>query len=347
MNDNFGSYFSELLSHALADADADERDDLLAFTLMATTPGDITTAPKMQLIAKIQQMNAMLTKAMAQMMQAIVKKLNGVRGGLDLKHEHDSTGRIARDASGNKIVTQEAVAGFASQVLDIEDSMVTDMMDVEEDQKTANAAANAAAGETDTSASTWLDDATRNELAILADFLAKGFAFHVDTSDFVTHTTHPYAPFSTGDYNDLVDQINGFEQFFHYWKRTRERALDTLETGKATEKSNVATEVFDVDIPALEEVADGLLLATNGAAEAAKTGGVSTLDTAKEKDTQEREHLELKVNKAKAKIFREIGFMVKKLYRATREEYKHSIKDDLEETITKFTDKLQHAREHL
>ena len=76
-------------------------------------------------------MNAKLTKAMAQMMQVIVKKLNGVRGGLDLKHQHDSTGRIARDASGNKIVTQEAVAGFAAQVLDIEDSMVTDMMDVE------------------------------------------------------------------------------------------------------------------------------------------------------------------------------------------------------------------------
>ena len=270
-----------------------------------------------------------------------------MKGGADLLHRHAADGGLALDSRGKPIVTRAAQAGYAGQVMDVRDGMLADLLDAEEEQKGANTAANTAAGESDTAASDWLDDATRNELAILADFLAKGFAFHVDTSDFITHTTHPYAPFSTGDYNELVDQINGFEQFFHYWKRTRERTLDTLETCKATEKSNVSTDVFDVDIPALEDVADGLLVATNGAAEAARLQGETDLEAAKEKDTQGREHLELKVNKAKAKIFREIGFMVKKLYRATREEYKHSIKDDLEETITKFTDKLQTARETL
>lgn len=175
----------------------------------------------------------------------------------------------------------------------------------------------------------------------MADFLEKGFAFHVDTTDFVQHTTHPYAPFSTGDYNDLVDQINGFEQFFHYWRRTRERAIDTLATAKSVEKSAVSTAVFDVDIPALEATADGLLVETNGAAELAIRDGQDCLDAAKERDTDAREHIEAKLTKQKAKIFREIGFMVKKLYRATREEYKHRIKDELEETITEYNEKVE------
>ena len=53
----------------------------------------------------------------------------------------------------------------------------------------------------------------------------------------------------------------------------------------------------------------------------------------------------MKVNKGKAKIFREIGFMVKKLYRATREEYKDSIKEDLEATIDQFNKKNANAKE--
>lgn len=100
----------------------------------------------------------------------------------------------------------------------------------------------------------------------MADFLEKGFAFHVETTDFISHTSHPYAPFSTGAYNELVDQINGFEQFFHYWKRSKERSIDTLATCKAAEKSNISTEVFEVDIPALEKLADDLLIAGNNAA---------------------------------------------------------------------------------
>ena len=107
----------------------------------------------------------------------------------------------------------------------------------------------------------------------MAEFLAKGFAFHVDTTDFITHTTHPYAPFSTGDYNELVDQINGLEQFFHYWKRTRERALDTLDSAKSHEKARVSTEVFDVDVPALELFADELLITTAAAAAEATSNG--------------------------------------------------------------------------
>ena len=53
------------------------------------------------------------------------------------------------------------------------------------------------------------------------------------------------------------------------------------------------------------------------------------------------------MNKTKAKIFREIGFMVKKLYRATREEYKHEIKENLEKTITTFNSVLDDAKEEL
>jgi hypothetical protein len=71
------------------------------------------------------------------------------------------------------------------------------------------------------------------------------------------------------------------------------------------------------------------------------------MDDAKKKDTNQREHLELKVNKGKAKIFREIGFMVKKLYRATREEYKERIKNDLEDTIETFNRKLDGAKKEL
>lgn len=91
------------------------------------------------------------------------------------------------------------------------DEMLNNFDDYLNLQKDANTAANKAVGEHDTDSSEWLDDAARNELAILADFLEKGFAFHVDTTDFIEHTSHPYAPFSTGDYNELVDQINGLE----------------------------------------------------------------------------------------------------------------------------------------
>lgn len=224
------------------------------------------------------------------------------------------------------------------------------MDDIEEyldAQKDSNSAANKAAGDHDTESSTWLDDAARNELAILADFLEKGFAFHVDTTDFIEHTANPYAPFSTGDYNELVDQINGFEQFFHYWKRTKERTVDVLATCKHTEKSAISQAVFEVDAPALEKVADDLLIGTNSAAETARQNGLAALRTAKKNDTTARDLLEGRMNKTKAKIFREIGFMVKKLYRATREEYKHKIKANLEETITTFVKVLDDAKEEL
>ena len=153
------------------------------------------------------------------------------------------------------------------KVMDIGEQMHEDICDIEATQKGNNSAANDAAGDADDVAGDWLDTACRNELEILADFLEKGFSFAIDHTDFIQHSSHPYAPFSTGDYNELVDQINGFEQFFHSWKRTRERAIDTLASCKATEKSNVAAEVFDVDIPNLEALADGLLLQANGAAE--------------------------------------------------------------------------------
>ena len=153
--------------------------------------------------------------------------------------------------------------------MDIQDDLTDALMDIQSDQANNNQKANTAVQDASDEAREWLDTAASNELTILADFLEQGFAFHVDTSDFIEHTTHPYAPFSTGDYNELVDNINGFEQFFLYWRRTRERAIDTLATGKTVEKSAVSTEVFDVDIPALENLADSLLVETNGAAEMA------------------------------------------------------------------------------
>merc|ERR1719305_1091312 len=69
------------------------------------------------------------------------------------------------------------------------DGMINDMNDIEDDQKGNNSAANGAAGEANDVASDWLDTACMNELEILAEFLEKGFAYAVDTTDFVTHTT--------------------------------------------------------------------------------------------------------------------------------------------------------------
>ena len=254
---------------------------------------------------------------------------------------------MATDADGNPIVLQTAIEGWVSKVRDIEDALLEDITSMIEMQKESNSAAVAEAADAEKTSADWLDDAATNELAILADFLAKGFAFHVDTTDFIEHTTHPYAPFSTGDYNELVDQINGFEQFFHYWKRTKERSIDVLETCKTAEKNIVSTEVFDVDVVALEKVADNLMLDTMSAAEEARRLGATDLTNAKKAEKTAREMLEVRTNKKKAKMFQSMGFMVKKLDRARREEYKHAIKEDLETTITEFLTLLNNARDEL
>jgi hypothetical protein len=120
-----------------------------------------------------------------------------------------------------------------------------------------------------------------------------------------------------------------------------------LASCKHAEKSIVSQSVFEVDIPALEKVADDLLIATNSAAESARVEGEQALQLARKNDTKARDLLEGRMNKTKAKIFREIGFMVKKLYRATREEYKHEIKANLEKTITTFNEVLDDAKEEL
>ena len=254
---------------------------------------------------------------------------------------------MATDADGNPIVLQTAIEGWVEKVRDIEDALLEDITGMIEMQKESNSAAVAEAADAEKTSADWLDDAATNELAILADFLAKGFAFHVDTTDFIEHTTHPYAPFSTGDYNELVDQINGFEQFFHYWKRTKERSIDVLETCKTAEKNIVSTEVFDVDVVALEKVADNLMLDTMSAAEEARRLGSTDLTNAKKAEKTAREMLETRTNKKKAKMFQSMGFMVKKLDRARREEYKHAIKEDLETTITEFLTLLNDARDEL
>jgi hypothetical protein len=339
LTDNYARYLQELLAHILDGATPAEQDYLLATALDPEVKGPFLT--------DVMQLNMSLSDAMTRKLKEIKFNIGAVKAGAQIEHMHTESGRIALDQDGNKIVIREGIEGFAGKCLDIKENMHDDLHDVIHEQDTANAAANAQAGDADEAAGDWLDEATHNELHILADFLEKGFAFHVDTSDFIQHTTHPYAPFSTGAYNELVDQINGFEQFFHYWKRTRERALDTLATCKAQEKASVTAEVFEVDIPALEEVADGLLIETNGAEHDAEVAAEGDLSGAKADDTSAREALEGRVTTGKAKIFREIGFQVKKLYRATREEYKQRIKDDLEAAVVKFSEKITNAREEL
>ena len=87
----------------------------------------------------------------------------------------------------------------------IQDAMCDEMELIISSQKTDNTSANEAIDEATIVTNDWLDDSARTELTVLADFLEQGFALHVDTTDFIQHTSHPYAPFSTGAYNALVD----------------------------------------------------------------------------------------------------------------------------------------------
>lgn len=336
---NYVRYLQELLEHILEDSTMDERDYLLGTALKSEF--------KTPFLSEVQILNQSLQRAMTKKLKSVKDDINAVKGGRRIEHQHTEEGRIAVDENGDHIVIAGAIEGFVEQCLAITDKMHDDIDDILNDQADINAEAIKSADEADDAALEWLSEATHNELGTLADFLEKGFAFHVDTSDFVQHTANPYAPFSTGAYNELVDQINGFEQFFHYWKRTRERAVDTLATCKAQEKASVSAQVFEVEIPALEAEADGLLLRTQGAEQDAAAKGEADLSAAKGGDTAAREALEGRVTTGKAKIFREIGFQVKKLYRATREEYKQRIKGDLEASVATFDDKLTAAREQL
>ena len=327
----------ELLSHVYAGASGAEKDDLIAAAL----------SNKASFIADVLSLNESLESAMTRTMAGFVTDINQVKTGREERTKKTNKGFVATDDAGNPIVLESALTGYVTKVRDIEDAMLEEIVSMINMQKDSNSKAVTEAADKEKEAADWLDDAATNELAILADFLAKGFAFHVNTEDFIEHTTHPYAPFSTGDYNELVDQINGFEQFFHYWKRTKERSIDVLETCKASEKNIVSAEVFDVDVVALEKVADNLMIATMSAADAARRAGAADLTAAKSAEKTAREMLEVRTNKKKAKMFQEMGFMVKKLDRARREEYRHSIKEDLEELITTFLETLNSARTEL
>ena len=221
------------------------------------------------------------------------------------------------------------------------------MEGIVEAQKTENHDANEAIGEAATGAADWVDHSAEGELTILSDFLEKGFSYHVDTTNFIQHTAHPYAPFSTGAYNELADKINGLEQFFGYWKRTKEGAIDTLDSCKALEKSNVYADVFEEDCPALNAYSENLIYRSHDAANDAIKKGDEDLADAKEMDLSAREAIETRLNKDKAKIFREIGYQAKKLYRVTREEYKHEIKQNIEDAIVRIAEKIMEAREDL
>ena len=271
----------ELLSHVYAGASGAEKDDLIAAALNS----------KATFIADVLDLNESLESAMTRTMAGFVTDINQVKTGREERTKKTNKGFVATDEAGNPIVLESALTGWVTKVRDIEDAMLEDIVSMINMQKDSNSAAVTEAADKEKEAADWLDDAATNELAILADFLAKGFAFHVDTSDFIEHTTHPYAPFSTGDYNELVDQINGFEQFFHYWKRTKERSIDVLETCKAAEKNIVSADVFDVDVVALEKVADNLMIATMNAAENARRQGATDLNDAKKAEKTARELL--------------------------------------------------------
>ena len=190
----------------------------------------------------------------------------------------------------------------------IKDAMWEEMESIIGGQKSANGDANEVIGEIATAAADWVDESARSELTALADFLEKGFSFHVDTTDFIQHTAHPYAPFSTGAYNDLVDKINGLEQFFGYWKKTKEGALNKLDSCKALEKANVHAEVFEEDMPGLHAYAENLVYQSHDAVNDAIKQGGRDLAAAQDMDASARAAIETNLNKDKSKIFREIGY---------------------------------------
>lgn len=53
----------------------------------------------------------------------IIKHLNGIKGGKDLKHKHGAKGRILKDEEGNDIILSEAVAGFDDEARGVKDAM--------------------------------------------------------------------------------------------------------------------------------------------------------------------------------------------------------------------------------
>ena len=63
--------------------------------------------------------------------------------------------------------------------------MWDEMDSIIRDQKAANGDANEAIGESAAASADWVDDSAESELAALADFLEKGFSYHVDTTNFI------------------------------------------------------------------------------------------------------------------------------------------------------------------
>jgi len=333
---NFTVYLNELISEAFENIDEDTRNDLLATAVLK----------KGAFIDAVNDLNTGLFNRMMKKKAGIEKHLDSVQGGKELEHAHTEDGRIQVDNEGNPVVTQAYVAGFRRECIAIYDLMWENLQAIEGAQNQANRLANDGIGHFDQESGVWLDEVATVEMGTLAEFLEKGFAFHVDTTDFITHTTHPYAPFSTGDYNSLVDQINGFEQFFDTWFGTKNRTIEYLDNAKRVEKQHTAADV-DVDEQAVVEFVDTQIIETNNAVDTAITVGDDDLRRAQELDQIRREEIEDKLTADKSKIFREIGFMAKKLYRATREEYKAQIKEELEETITKFNHTIEKARRDL
>ena len=235
--ENFSRYLGELLRHAHPGASEHEIDDLIATALDPAT--------KQNFLDDIENLNNEFARALNSKKAEIIKHIHTVKGGKELKHKHDERGRLEEDEDGNHIILQEAVPGFDGEARAVQGAMWDTLEGIIEAQKAENSDANEEIEKAATGAADWVDDSARGELTVLSDFLEQGFSIHVDTTDFIQHTSHPYAPFSTGAYNSLVDKINGLEQFFGYWKRTKEGAIDQLDSCKALEKSSVYADVFE------------------------------------------------------------------------------------------------------
>jgi len=235
---------------------------------------------KAKFLDSITKLNNDLNVQMSRTKYKIKANLDHVPGGYDERTKKQEDGRVYLDENGNTVIIQEYVPGYNALVLAIRDDLINRLGAIQNTQEGNNTAAVDATGDADTESSTWLDEAAMNEANILKEFLEKGFAFMVDTSEFITHTTHPYAPFSTGDYNSLVDQINGFEQFFDAWDLTKTNCLATLDNCKKMNKSDTETDVFEVDVPALETFCETQNVESNDALDTAVKIGDSDLGKA-------------------------------------------------------------------
>ena len=95
--ENFSRYLIELFTHALPGASEHEVDELVGTAL--------GTDVKMAFFDELEALNVEFTRALNSKKAEIMKHLNAVKGGKDLKKKHDKNGRIVKDEDGNEVIT--------------------------------------------------------------------------------------------------------------------------------------------------------------------------------------------------------------------------------------------------